>query len=162
MSKAIKILLAVVALLAVGGGSFYAGLKYEENRLMNNPTALIQTMARGVQGGRFQRGDLPQGDQVPPDGAATQFGVGRANMGGTVGTVESVDGNTVILKTDSGTLTVLTTDTTLIEKTVSVDASGLEAGEQVIVSGTDNGDGTLTARSIRSVDVAGGFLPNQP
>jgi len=68
-----------------------------------------------------------------------------------MGTIEEVEGDTLILSTQEGTIRVQTTDTTLIEKYESVQVGSLEVGEQVIVSGAENSDGSLTARSIRSL-----------
>ena len=43
-----------------------------------------------------------------------------------------------------------TSDTTLIEKTMSVSVGDLKVGERVMVSGSKNDDGSYTARSIQS------------
>jgi hypothetical protein len=46
---------------------------------------------------------------------------------------------------------VQTTDTTLIEKNMSVGVGDLEVGEMVVVSGPQNEDGSITARSVMSI-----------
>ena len=71
--------------------------------------------------------------------------------GGMMGTIEAIEDNTLTLSTDSTTIRVLTAETTLIQKTMNVSVGDLEVGEQVVVSGSENEDGSLTARSIRSV-----------
>jgi hypothetical protein len=43
------------------------------------------------------------------------------------------------------------TDTTLVEKYTAVGVGDLEVGERVIVSGSQNDDGSVTARSIQSM-----------
>jgi hypothetical protein len=43
------------------------------------------------------------------------------------------------------------TDTTLIEKYMTVGVADLQAGERVVVSGSQNDDGSVTARSIQSM-----------
>jgi hydrogenase maturation factor len=52
---------------------------------------------------------------------------------------------------DGNTVQVITTDTTLIQKYTNVTVDALEPGEQVMVSGSTGDDGTITARSIRSM-----------
>lgn len=71
--------------------------------------------------------------------------------GGLMGTIKQVDGNTLVITTDSGDVRVQATDTTLIEKTMPVNVGDLKVDERVIVSGTKNDDGSYTARSIQSV-----------
>jgi hypothetical protein len=68
----------------------------------------------------------------------------------------------LVISTDEGTIRVHTTDTTLIEKYVSVNPGDLEIGEQVVVSGSRNDDGCLTARSIRSMRGFQFLQPDQP
>jgi len=53
------------------------------------------------------------------------------------------------VNTQEGTLRVRTTDTTLIQKVMLVGVEELETGEQVLVAGSRDEDGTITARSIQ-------------
>jgi len=150
MNRVGMVVIAVLVIAAVGAGAFYAGTKVGENRVLQDPTRLFQQRIRG-EGGQFPG---PSGTPV----AAGQ----RGNLvmgGGTVGTIESIEGDTVVLGTDEGTVRVQTTDTTLIEKSMTVDVGELEVGEQVVVAGSRNDDGSLTARSIRSMS---GFQFGQP
>jgi len=66
-----------------------------------------------------------------------------------MGTIEAVEGDTLIVTTQEGEISVQTTDTTMIEKYTTVAISDLEVGEGVVVSGTRQDDGSYTARSIR-------------
>jgi hypothetical protein len=141
--------IAVLVLAVVAGGAFYAGTKVGENRVLQNPASFLQQLR--PEGGQFQgrvfgQQGTPQPGQTPQPGFR-----GAQGFGGTLGTIEEVDGNTLILSTEEGTVRVETTDTTLIEKYVSVQVGDLEVGEQIVVSGSENSDGSLTARSIRSL-----------
>jgi hypothetical protein len=71
--------------------------------------------------------------------------------GGLTGTIEQVEGNTLVITTDEGSVRVQTSDTTLIEKTMSVGVADLVVGERIIISGSKNDDGSYNARSIQSL-----------
>jgi uncharacterized protein Veg len=70
-----------------------------------------------------------------------------------MGTIEAVEGDTLVVTTQEGTIRVQATDTTLIEKYTAVTIGDLEASEGVVVSGTRQDDGSYTARSIRVLQV---------
>jgi len=146
MKRGVIALVAVLVLAAVGGGAFYYGTKVGENRVLQNPQLLFQQMRAGQQGGQFQ------GQFTSPSGTpqAGQRGT-LVQGGGLMGTIEKVEGNTVVITTDTGSVSVQTSDTTLIEKTMSIGVGDLTVGERVMVSGTKNDDGSYTARSIQSV-----------
>ena len=141
--RRILIIIAVLLLvLAVGGGSFWAGMKMGENRLIQDPARLMQMMMTG-RDGRFP-GQFPGMGHGPQPGVEAQrFG------GGITGTIEAIEGDTLLISTEEGEIRVQTTDTTLIEKSMAMGVGDLEVGEQVVVSGSQNDDGSLTARSIR-------------
>jgi hypothetical protein len=152
MNRVGMIVIAVVVIAAIAGGAFWAGTRVGENRAVQDPTRLFQQRARG-EGGQFP---IPSG--TPAAGLRGNVGMG----GGTVGTIEGIEGDTLVLSTDEGTIRVQTTDTTLIEKTMTVEVGDLEVGEQVIASGSRNDDGSLTARSVRSMRGLQFAQPNQP
>jgi len=101
--------------------------------------------ARGIQ--------LPEGAQVPAPGQFQQRGQGTAAQfgGGIRGTIQAIEGDTLVVNTDDGVIKVKTTDTTMTEKNMPVRVGDLGVGEMVIVSGPRNDDGSITARSIMSV-----------
>ena len=103
-------------------------------------------------------GQLP-GMLEPP---AHDHGAAETMFGGTMGTIEGVDGGDLVISTGEGTIRVHTTDTTLIEKSMTVNVGDLEIGEQVAVAGSRNDDGSLTARSIRSMRGFQFLQPDQP
>lgn len=146
--KKIWIGLAVALLVvAVGGGAFWAGMSYGKSQARQDVVGLMQERF-GARGGQFLGpGQLPEGGQLPQGGQGdtTQFG------GGISGTIEAVEGETLVINTDDGIIRVQTTDTTLIEKNMSVGVGDLEVGEMVVVSGPQNEDGSVTARSVMSV-----------
>jgi len=149
-----------VALLVVvvGAGAFWAGMSYGKSQAGQDITSLMQERM-GARGGRVPgQGMFPQGEQ----GDAPQFGEGMMGaMGamGTMGTIEGVEGETLIINSNEGLIRVQTTDTTLIQKNMPVGVGDLEIGEAVVVSGPQNDDGSITARSVMSV---GAFQFDQP
>jgi len=137
----------IVLVVAVGGGAFWAGMSYGKSQVSQDVTALMQERlaARGIQ--------LPEGAQVPAPGQFQQRGQGAAVPfgGGIRGTIEAIEGDTLVINSDEGIIRVKTTDTTMIEKNMPVGVGDLEVGEMVVVSGPQNDDGSIIARSVMSV-----------
>ncbi len=143
MNKAVKIILGIVIALAVAGGSFYGGTVYGKSQAQ----AELQERFAAGRTGTF------------PSGQATGQGNGtRTNQGSMlVGEIKTVNADSlVITDRDNNEITVKATDTTLIEKNMSVKVTDLAAGETVVISGNKAADGTITARSLQ-VAPAGRF-----
>jgi hypothetical protein len=134
MKKTVIIIVALLVVVAVVAGSFWAGMSFGQ--------------ARANQGRQQFRGPGGQGPVLSGTPQPGQGGPGRFG-GGIMGTIETVEGDTLVVTTQEGDISVQTTDTTLIEKYTTVAISDLEAGEGVMVSGTRQDDGSYTARSIR-------------
>ncbi len=156
MKKGAIVLIAVVVVVAIAGAAFYGGMKVGENRATQN---LAQVRRQGFSG---QGGQFPMGQGTPQPGGTPQAGQrGAPGMGGGImGTIEKIEGNTLVLTTEDGTVRVQTNDTTLIEKFTSVGLDALKVGEQVMASGTKNEDGSYSARSIQSLRGFGDTTPS--
>ncbi len=149
MNRAVQIILGIVVIVVVAGGSFYGGMVYGKSQVPTFPNAAL----RGQGGaGAFVPGGQGTGGQ---SGATGRQG---AQGGFVIGQIEEL-GNGVLTITDAnGKQTrVAVTDTTLIEKNASVTLADLTKGETVMVSGTTGTDGTITARSVQ-VSPAGRFV----
>ncbi|GAB3924240.1 hypothetical protein GCM10029976_015660 [Kribbella albertanoniae] len=83
-----------------------------------------------------------------------QGGQGTGGAAATVGTVVSATDSQLVVKTQSGDVTVKLTGETSFEITAKGTAGDLKAGEQVVVTG-QNTDGSVTASSVRQ----GGTFP---
>jgi len=96
------------------------------------------------------------GTPAPRQGAGS-FGGARA---GTAGTVKAVNSAQVVLRTAQGsTVTVVTSPSTVVTKTVAGTLGDLTPGEAVTVTGSQNADGTYTATRIVIGGAAfGGFF----
>jgi hypothetical protein len=98
------------------------------------------------------QGRFPNGyNGAPPSGAAGAPGQGGAGglRGGTVGTIDRVEGNTVYVKMQDGTeVKVSTTDSTRVELTQPGKIADLKAGTSVVVQGQRAEDNSVSAQTI--------------
>ncbi|WP_371402438.1 hypothetical protein OHA10_31625 [Kribbella sp. NBC_00662] len=144
-------ILAGVVVLAVGlagGAGLHAAFASDSSS--NQPQAGRGAGGYGGYGGfRGQNGGggTGQGQRQFPGG-----GPG----GGTVGTVVSANSSELVVKTQSGNVTVKLTGDTTYEITSKGTAADLKAGEQVVVTG-QNANGTVTAQTVRQGAFGGGF-----
>ncbi len=67
----------------------------------------------------------------------------------TNGTVESVEGTTMTVKTQDGSVKVKVADGTAIRKTVSVGVGDIKPGDNLVVTGERGSDGTITASNVQ-------------
>lgn len=162
MNKPLKIILSGAIVVLIAGASFYSGMVVGKSQAAASAAAVPMNFPEGFQP---PDGAAAPGDGTRPFGLRGQGGAAgdfAAPDGMTFGAIESIDGNTLTVTTQAGgTVTVQVTDTTLIEKNASVRVADLAAGDTVIVSGSDNDDGSVTARSVQ-VAPAGRFMPGGP
>ena len=134
----------VLVVLIVGAGSFWGGMSYGESRATPDiETLMRERMAAG--GGGFPGGR----------GSGQGMGMGGAQGGGVMGTIEAVEDSTLVVSSNDGIVRVRTTDTTLIQKMMAVEVDALDVGTTVLVIGSENDDGTITARSVQSMQGRG-------
>ena len=154
MNRLAKVVIAVVVVLAIAGGSFYAGTLYGKNQ------AQASFAAAARQRGGFL--GAPGGVQTPGSGQRASQLQPSTQGGALIGQITEIgDGVLVIRATDGKDVRVKVTDTTLIEKQASVLLADLATGETVFVSGSTAADGTITARSVQ-VAPAGRFGMEAP
>ena len=79
-------------------------------------------------------------------GGAGQFGGGQAPVVGTIGNVE---GSTMTVTTDTGSVTVTLDDQTQVRRQVAASVSDLKAGDRVLVTGARTADSGVTAAMIQ-------------
>jgi len=136
MKRKTFIILLVAAVLLGGaiGGAFIGGM------------AIGKTQGRTevTQGSPRWSGQLTApSTQTNPQGGVL-FG-----RGGTIGTVASIEGNTVTLTAPDGTtVRILISDSTTIQKMDEGSLDDLSPGESISVSGERGEDGSITATSI--------------
>lgn len=124
----------VVGAIVIAGGAFYAGMSYGDD---SGPVAGQGQFASG----QFQRG---QGGQLGGTRA------GRAGTGFTAGEVITKDDTGITVKMQDGsTRIVLTSPTTQVMKSTSGSLADVAVGSEVMVTGTANGDGSVTAQTVQ-------------
>jgi hypothetical protein len=115
---------AVVGAVIIAGAGFYAGQSYAKSSIP----------ARGV-AGQF---------------AGRAGGTGAARGGFTVGNIVSKDANSITIQMQDGsTKIILMSTSTAISKNSAGTAADLLNGTGVMVSGSTNSDGSITAQSIQ-------------
>ncbi len=139
----------VIVVLAVAAGAFFGG-----RAAASSGTPSVEEAMKALQGATPEQlqqvfangggtgGNFPGG----PGGGTTRFQGG----GAVTGTIISSDANSITVKTgDGSTKIVLISASTPISKTSEGSAADLTAGQNVIVTGTTNSDGTVIANRVQ-------------
>lgn len=120
---------ALLVILALGGG-FLAGITYEKGKTVVRNGFYAETQG-GQMRGRFG-------------------GQGRQNFRPVRGQVVSLDKNTMTVKLQNGnTEIVVFGQSTQFAKSSTASASEVQSGDTVMVVGTQNTDGSVTAQDVQ-------------
>lgn len=125
-----NIILAVIAIIVVGGICFYGGFKYAGQKQTTNVSGrgFGNGTGSGFRGGNGQR---------------------MAGEGFLTGNILSKDGDSLTISLrDGGSKIVFFSTSTIITKTASSTFDALEKDKRVMISGTQNSDGSYTAKTI--------------
>ncbi len=133
--KNVKLIGVVLIVIALGGG-FFAGMKYQKSK---SPAGRLGNFQRTGNGTLGQRG----ADQ------------GLRPVNGEI--INSDDKSITVKLQDGSSKIVFLTDTTAFSKSAEGSKSDLKKGEKVAVFGTENSDGSVTARNVQLNPQAGGF-----
>lgn len=132
-----NLILGVIALVLVAGLSFAAGMRVD--RLRNNMSYRLQP--------KFRQ-NIPQF----PDGRGMGQGMmlNRGYGGNVIGQVTKVNGNqlTILLSNGNQVVVNLNTNTTYT-KTSPANQASLQPGQNVVVSGQADANGSVSAESVR-------------
>lgn len=125
-----------------GAGGFYGGMQYA------NSSAASQKSSRfgGAGGGNYA---AMRGGQGAGRGGAAMGGA-NGNGGFITGQITAVSGSSItVQERDGSSKIVLYSGSTAVGKTVSGSVSDLAAGDNVMITGAANSDGSVTAQSIQ-------------
>ncbi len=118
----------IIVGIVVAGLGFYSGMKYAANKVQNSIA------------GQFRNG---QGTSRPNMGM-------RGMMGGTFGQIISKDDKSITVKlADGGSRIVFLSQNTAITKNISGTENELTVGEQILVGGQTNQDGSVDAQFVQ-------------
>jgi len=126
MNKKNFVVLLLIGVIIVGGGSFYGGILYNKSK---NTKSFDLTSFQGM---KTNRTNLIGGGLIS-------------------GEIISNDGNSVTVKTptNGGSKIIFYSDTTQISKAASGTFADLTTGTSVTITGTTNSNGSITAQSIQ-------------
>lgn len=138
--KIVLWIIGALALLAIGAGAgFVEGKAYQSNQANQIRSQFFR--ARGLN---------PNGADAA--GGNTGGGFAGGFGGGVAGQIKSVQGNTIELNTANNNVTTVDlTANTRIEKSSQGTAADLKPGEQLVVRGQSDSNGTYTANQIQIV-----------
>lgn len=137
MKKSMNVILAIVLIVVAAGGAFYGGMRYQKSKTPTRPAGLAGFNFGGAggtngTGGRF-------------------FRTGGGTAGGVVrGTISAVNGTSVTVQETNGSSKIVILGTNVaISKSESASTSDVATGQTVMVVGTTNSDGSITATDIQ-------------
>ena len=130
MKKNILILVCVIVLLVLAGGSFYGGMLYQKS-------------TRSFPGVNFQGQGMPSGSGLGANNV-------KQNGGMNIGEIISKDTSSITIKLiNGGSKIVFYSNETEITKSAKATSDDLTVGKNISVQGTSNSDGSVTAKTIQ-------------
>ena len=145
------LIIAIGTALIVGGGGFYAGIKYDQSK---NGGAARSLGALGF----ANLTPAERTARVEQFGGLSMGGRGGMRMGGggfISGSVLSIDDKSITIKMGSGisgqggSKIVFLSDSTKIMKSIEASLKDIIVGQEVTVAGKTNSDGSITAESLQ-------------
>jgi len=150
----------MITVVIAGGGAFYGGIQYEKSSLTKQ--GLLRQEPR-TGGGPNQFG---AGNRQPNQGGRQFGGPGGGPNGSAgdfaTGDIIGKDDKSITIKTRDGSSKIIYfSDSTTIGKSAQGSVSDLNNGEQVLVNGKSNPDGSLSAQNIQIRPAGSEVRPNQ-
>jgi len=131
-----NLILILIALIIVGAGGFFGGMKYGESQALKNLTPKKMREIFQQRGGQFF--------------AQNQSQRQRAGQNFVSGQVISKDEKSLTVKLpDGSTKIIFLSQSTQILKATEGSIDDLQVGKEILVTGNQNADGSLTARTIQ-------------
>lgn len=128
--KSNQIIIIIFIAVVVGAAGFFGGMQYEKGKATSEQNAV----GSGRYGRRFGQGGGASGTGMAP----------------VRGSIVASDSESITVKlTDGSTKLVLLNNQTMIAKTTTGSKTDLTNGSQVLVIGSTNSDGSVTAQNIQ-------------
>lgn len=126
-----KILPIIIIVIIVGAGAFFGGMKYDQSKQTNLRQQRFGQMGANV-------------GEIRSSGARD----GAGNFVG--GEIIAKDDKSITIKLqDSGSKIIFFSDSTQITKSASGTVDDLKTGENLMITGQTNADGSITAQTIQ-------------
>ena len=139
--------ITVAVVVVVAAASFYGGMKYGQSKVSKTALQSRGQFAGAGAGNTARR-------------AGGTFGPNSAGF--VSGNIISKDDKSITVQSQGGgSKIVFLGSSTSIGKTVTGSASDLTVGEQVVVNGTANSDGSVTAQNVQIRPVMPAGSPQQ-
>ena len=139
------IITAIVVAVIFGGGGFYGGIVYGKNAAVSQRQNNFAQM-----GGNFSGRSGNNAGGTGSAGQNRQSGAMRNGGGFIAGQITAKDDKSITVQDRSGSSKIiLYSGSTTVGKAVAGATSDLSTGENVMVSGTTNSDGSVTAENIQ-------------
>ncbi|NTV31463.1 hypothetical protein HGA91_05815 [candidate division WWE3 bacterium] len=140
MNKNNTLIIGIIICLVLCGGSFYGGMIYGEHKTSSNIPTRNGFGANSGQPRAFPSGGMQRGNGFPG-------GSGGGFINGTVTTTS--DGTMTVKTADGSSKIVFTNDKTEVSSSVKAQIGDIKTDASVMVRGTTNSDGSITAQSIQ-------------
>ena len=138
----------IVFILVIGGGTFYGGMKYGQSKSPAGP--LSQTEFQDLRG--LSSEERPQKLQELGANVGNFRGGGMRSEGAVEGEITDKGDNSITIKLpDGGSKIIFFSDSTKISKTTEGTIGDLETGKEIMVSGNQGSEGTITAEKIQII-----------
>lgn len=126
------IIISIIAVIVVGAGSFYAGSQYGKSQASSQNNGMHQQRVGQIGGGQARGGN-------------------RAAGGGFVnGDIIAKDDKSITVKSAAGgSKIIFLSGSTQIMKSVGGSVADLSVGQNVMVNGSANADGSITAQAVQ-------------
>ena len=129
-------LIVMIAVILAGVAGFYGGTKYQQTQARSG-------MMMGQMGGRPESGEMRQGT------------TGSRPVSGEI--IDQAQDSITVKLQDGGSKIILLSKETEIKKAQEGSLTDLVAGESVVVFGTENTDGSISATNVQ---LSSGMQPN--
>lgn len=137
-----QMLAGLAVLVAVGGASFYGGMRFGKSGFGSSAgTRQLTFFRQGTAGGQnVQFGGANGGQRMG----------GRSGAGFVSGEIMSMDDKSLTMRSrDGGSKIVLLAGSTEVSKFTAGSLTDLQVGMNVMVTGRTNSDGSVTAQTIQ-------------
>jgi len=150
-----KLLPIIIAIIIIGGGAFYGGMKYAQSDC-DSPVSAPQGFSQSDFEESRNLSSEERQERFEQMGSAGMIGIrgtrsgDEAGSGFANGEIISKDESSITVELpDGGSKIVFYSDSTEIGKFTSGTSDDLEIGKSVTINGEANEDGSVTAQSIQ-------------